>query len=149
MHGSTGVITYEKPIDLMSADEKMYYDQYLDHRHQAESFIEQLKTLQYELEDTKYERDVVFQRALEQGTAMADILKRRKERKKQVGEMFNAEDNGKDTITEVSKKNKPSLWAGITATISEYRQSLLAPQPRKRNAQKSDYIKTLLESAPT
>jgi hypothetical protein len=25
----------------------------------------------------------------------------------------------------------------------------LAPQPRKRNAQKSDYIKTLLESAPT
>ena len=148
MNGGTGITTYEKPIELMTVDEKMYYEQFLNHKNQAESFIQQMKDLQFELEDTKYERDVIFQRALEQGTAMADVLKRRKERKKQFGQMFQAVDDNKDTIQEVSKRLQPSFWGGITQTISDYKTSLLAPQGRKRGDAKSNYIKTLLESQP-
>ena len=147
MHGSTGVISYEKPIELMSTDERMYYDQFLDHKKTAENFIEQIKEIQNELEATKYERDIIFQRALEQGTAMADVIKRRKDRKKQMGQLLNSESEEKDTIQEVSKANQASFFGGITAAIADYRQSLLTPAPRKRNAQKSEYMKTLLDSA--
>jgi len=149
MHGGTGITTYEKPVELYTTDEKMFFDQFMDHKRQSEMFIEQLKVLQFELEDTKYERDVIFQRALEQGTAMGDVLKRRKEKKKQLGSIFNATDDQTDTIQEVSKRMQPSFWGGITAAMSEYKMSLLAPSNRKRGNQKSDYMKGLLEQAST
>ena len=147
VNGSTGVTTYEKPLELYTADEKLFYEQFIAHKTQSETFIEQIKTLQFELEDTKYERDVIFQRALESGTAMADVLKRRKEKKKLMGQMFNAEEDQKDTIQEVSRKLKPSFWSGITQAVSEYKTSLLAPAQRKRGAAKSAYMKQLLDSA--
>jgi len=147
MHGGTGITTYEKPVELYTADERLFYDQFMDHKRQSEIFVEQLKELQFELEDTKYERDVVFQRALEQGTAIGDLLKRRKEKKKLLGAMFSATDEQTDTIQEVSKRVQQSFWGGITAAMSEYKMSLLAPTSRKRGNQKSEYMKRLLEQA--
>lgn len=145
VNGETGVTTYEKPIELMSVDEKMYYDQFVEHRDQMQEFIDQIKTLQHDLEDASYERDLIFQRALEHGTQMADVLARRKAKKKASESLFSAKDDGKDTITEVAKKIEPGMFGGITEAFAEYSRSLLAPQGRKRGAEKSDYMKSLLD----
>ena len=110
-----------------------------------QEFIDQIKDLQHDLEDASYERDLIFQRALEQGTQMADVMARRKAKKKAAESMFSAKDDGKDTIGEVAKKLEPGLFSGITEAFAEYGRSILAPQPRKRGAEKSDYMKNLLE----
>jgi hypothetical protein len=144
VNGSTGVTTYEKPLELMTPEERLYWDNFQSHKLQAESFIGDMKALQEELEETKYERDIIFQRALEQGTQMSDILARRKAKKKNLNQLLQVEDDGKDSIIEVSKKVVPSWWNGITEAASEYKQSLLAPQGRKRGAAKSEYIAYLL-----
>ena len=129
----------------MSVDEKMYFDQYIDHRDQMQTFIDQIKELQENLEDASYERDLIFQRALEQGTQMADVLARRKAKKKAMESIFSAQDDGKDTIVEVGKKLEPSFFGGITEALVDYKRQLLAPQARKRGAEKSDYMKGLLD----
>ena len=42
--------TYEKPLELMTADERMYYDQFVSHRDQMQEFIDKIASLQHELE---------------------------------------------------------------------------------------------------
>ena len=42
VNGETGVTTYEKPIELMCVVEKMYYDQFIQHRYQMQVFIDQI-----------------------------------------------------------------------------------------------------------
>ncbi len=144
VNGQTGVTTYEKPLELMTVDERMYFDQFVSHRDQMQEFIEKISSLQHELEDTSYERDLIFKRALEQGTQMADVLARRKAKKKATESLFSAKDDGKDSITEVAKKVDAGFLSGISSAMAEYKKSLLAPQSRRRGAEKSDYIKELI-----
>lgn len=147
VNGSTGITTYEKPEELMSSDEKHYYDQFRDFQGQMDGFLNQIKTLQFDLEDANYERDLMFQKSLEQGLQMQDVIARRnhKKKKKNNQDMFSAKDDGKDTINEVAKDIKPSFWGGVSSMLAEYRTAILAPAPRRRGAQRSDYIAKLLE----
>ena len=45
----------------------------------------------------------------------------------------------------MAKKIEPGMFGGITEAFAEYSRSLLAPQGRKRGAEKSDYMKSLLD----
>jgi hypothetical protein len=60
----------------MSSDEKHYYDQFKNFESQMSGFIDQIKTLQFDLEDANYERDLLFQKSLEQGLQMQDVIAR-------------------------------------------------------------------------
>merc|ERR1711916_188879 len=109
-----------------------------------QEFIDKIASLQHELEEASYERDLIFKRALEQGTQMQDVLARRKAKKKAAESLFSAKDDGKDTIVEVAKKVDAGFLSGISSAMAEYKKGLLAPQSRRRGAEKSDYIKDLI-----
>jgi hypothetical protein len=72
-------------------------------------------------------------------------FRRNHKKKKNNQDMFSAKDDGKDTINEVAKEIKPSFWGGVTTMLAEYRTAMLAPAPRRRGAERSDYIAKLLE----
>ena len=49
INGSTGTTTYDKPLELMSVDEKLYFDNFQTHKIKAESFVDDIARLQVSL----------------------------------------------------------------------------------------------------
>ena len=140
INGTTGEVTYEKPLELFTPQEKLFYDNFLSHKAAAEAHIKKIEELQYKLEETAYERDSMLQDALAAGMitgAVSNVLKKRSKKK--------AEDAQKDVIAEVQRNNKPGPLSWLIGDKVDYKKTLLAPKDRVRGGARATMMKALLD----
>lgn len=124
VNGRTGETTFEKPLDLMTEQEKVYYENYVTHKKAAEEYVKQIEKLQFDVEAANYERD----------TIMFDAMQRTNKKK----------DKTRTAIEDA--QNKKGLLSQLFSGISyEYREKITNPQVRDRGKAQTDYIKELLD----
>lgn len=145
VNGMTGETTYEKPPDLMTPQEVIYYENFLEHKKKGEEFIQQIEKLQYDLETVAYDRDTILLEALQGGSSgvAAHLAK-----KKAKGEL-DLTGVGTDVLAQTIEKNKNSQRNFISALLfgdpKETREKMLNPDDRRRGKDQSDYLRKLLE----
>ena len=144
VHGSTGETTYEKPEELMTPEELLFYTNFKSHEAAALEHVEKIKQLQFDVEAIAYERDTIVARALEAGTPIGDILAKRKKK----ANRFQQEGEIRNVVDEVRKVTKPG-YRLFSSSFAEYRQSLLQPKPRVRGGEKAAFIGGLITSVQT
>jgi hypothetical protein len=124
INGSTGETTYEKPIQLMTEQERVYFQNFQSHKKVADEYVLQIGQLQQDLEAASYERDRI----------LLDSLNKEGDKR-----------------SDVTVKGMTSVQGGSTVSVfsggdkSAYRKYLLQPSGRRRGKERSDYIKGLLE----
>ena len=145
VNGMTGETTYEKPPDLMTPQEVVYYENFLEHKKKGEEFIQQIEKLQYDLETVAYDRDTILLEALQGGSSgvAAHLAK-----KKAKGEL-DLTGVGTDVLAQTIEKNKNTQRNFISAWLfgdpKEGREKMLNPDDRRRGKDQSDYLRKLLE----
>jgi hypothetical protein len=136
VHGSTGQTTYEKPEDLMTEQEKVYYTNFKIHKEAAEEYTKKITELQIQLEAATYARDTLLYDSItkkEDGGA--------KEKKVKVL-------GGSDILASAVKGSTGGIMSFFrSAADTAYRQKILASDDRARGKQRTDYIQNLLDSA--
>lgn len=139
VHGQTGETTYDKPEDLMTADELVFYKNFKTHKEAAEEHVKKINTLQFELEAVSYERDTILFDQLKGAGVQTDKKKgKSKDAKVAAGELItNALKNG--------PKGLMNMLTGAGGT-NAYRQNILKPDNRSRGKHRSDMIQGLLET---
>lgn len=142
INGTTGEITYEKPAELFTLQEKLFFDNFMAHKLAAEAHVKKIEELQYKLEETAYERDSILQDALAQGMLTGSVNNALKKKKANKQALDAAQ---KDVIAEVQKNNKPGPMAWLVGDSVEYKKTLLAPKERVRGGQRASLMKTLLD----
>ena len=142
-HGLTGETTYNKPEELMTVDELIYYRNFLSHKEAAEKHAQRIDELQFELETANYERDSILMKALESGANLTDILGKRRKKKAVAAD---GEEVREDVVVATIKRNKPTFWSLVFGDKTEHRNTLLRPNARRRGQARSDFIKNLIES---
>ena len=142
VNGTTGETTYDKPEELMSMEERIYYKNFKSHEQAALDHIEKIKQLQFDMEAIAYERDTILERSMQAGIPVGDILAKRKKKK---ANRFEQEGGYVNVIQEVAKVTKPG-YRLFSTSFAEYRQSILSSKPRQRGAEKSKRIEDLINS---
>lgn len=123
INGTTGATTYEKPIQLMTPQEKVYFQNFQVHEEAAKKYVKDIERLQIELETASYERDKIMFEAL-----------------------TNAPKKSEQGAVAALAADGTSVKGFAGGDRSEYRKFLLQPTTRRRGKDRSDYIKGLLES---
>ena len=77
VNGQTGETSYEKPMELMTPQEKVYFDNFKLHQTAGEEHIKKIDKLQYDLEAASYERDTILFDALNGTGKVGQLLKNR------------------------------------------------------------------------
>jgi hypothetical protein len=82
VHGVTGETTFDKPMELMTESEKIFFHNFQIHQAKAEEHVKKIDELQIELESAQYERDTLMYDALQGGggTALTNIMKKKKKK---------------------------------------------------------------------
>ena len=140
VNGSTGETTFEKPEELMTPQEQIFYQNFISHKKTAEDHVKNIEKLQFDLEAATYERDNILYEALQGNKNIGGAL-----RKRQVNKM--ADEDGSNVLKETKEKASKSgggILSLFTGDKSAYRVSLLQPSDRERGKARSDYIKSLL-----
>ena len=172
INGTTGETTYTKPIELMTNEEKIYYNNFIIHQQSAEQNVKVIEKLQLELEMVKYERDTVLYDALSSSTNNKNNINKNNIMASLGIRTTTGSGTGAGTdltstsasspthanniLNTLTNKNKISgtgtgflnmLKSGGKSVISDvaYRERLLTPSTnRSRSKSKSDYIESLL-----
>ena len=134
VNGATGETTYEKPEELMTPEELLYFTNFKSHEKAAQDHIETIKKLQFDVESIAYERDLIVQRALESGANIGDILAKRQKKK---SNRFAQDVAVVDVVSEVAKKTKPGYKVRLSplSAFSFYLSRLLTtPTPHTHPA---------------
>lgn len=144
INGTTGETTFDKPEELMSPQERIYFENFKSHQKQAEDHVKSIEQLQIDLEATKYERDSILYEALNGNKNVASLL--RKKPKEKLG----IDETGSDVLAATISNAKQSGGGGIMSIFTgdkagAYRQNILRPTERVRGKARSDYIKSLLD----
>jgi len=140
VHGQSGETSYEKPEELMTADELVFYKNFKTHKDASEEHVKKINTLQFELEAVSYERDTILFDQLKGAGVQTDKKKSKgKDSKVAAG----------DLITNALKKGPKGLLNMLTGAggTQAYRQNILKPDNRSRGKHRSDMIQGLLEGA--
>lgn len=149
VNGMTGEVTYDKPEELMNPTEKLFWDNFQNHKKASEEHIKSIEKLQLELESTIYERDSILYEAINGSGNIAGILKKRKNKKGGDGEDdgLTAAQTSTKVIEDVMEKEKSGggWFEMLSPEKILYRTGLLKPAPRPRGKARSDYIKSLLD----
>jgi len=152
VNGITGITSYEKPFELMSEEERRLYTDFLNHQKAAQDHVKTIEALQMQLEEASFERDSILQDAMNAGFLGASVtraLKNKKTKKQQQEEDKEASANV-DVVGDVKKAIKPGRMDWLFGSnTTEYKQKLLQPKDRERNAQKSAYMGKLLADIQT
>jgi len=147
INGNTGESTYEKPEELFTPQEKLFFENFQSHKKAHEEALKKIEDLQYKLEEASFERDSILQDNLSSGNingAVTSVLKKRA-KKKAFGDQDHARAAQVDVVAEVQQANKPGPMAWLLGDKTDYKNMLLNPNPRQRGAQRSDFLKTLID----
>lgn len=129
VHGLTGETTFEKPIELMTEQERTYYENFRAHQKAAQEHVEKISKLQFDLEAVTYERDTMVYDSLNKGPAFGG-----KKKTDQAGGVLQA-----------VRPKQGGIMSLFSRADPQYRQKILKPDDRSRGKHRSDYIKGLLE----
>jgi hypothetical protein len=150
VNGTTGVTTFEKPEEFLSESELVHKQNFMVHKQNAEELIKQVEKLQYDLEAACYERDTVIFDALNGGGKLGEILAKRNAKKKatkSVNVLDSLQSQG-DVVLQAQVKNMepPGFFSKLFyGDKREYRGDMLNPDDRRRGADKTEYIKSLID----
>jgi hypothetical protein len=145
INGLTGETTYEKPEELFTQQEKLFFDNFQSHKKAHEEAIKKIEELQFKLEEASFERDSILQDNLKNGNingAVANVLNKRA---KKTFDQDHSAAAQKNVIAEVQKANKPGPMAWLLGDKTDYKNMLLNPNPRARGAQRSEFMKKLID----
>lgn len=150
VNGTTGVTTFEKPEEFLSESELVHKQNFLVHKQNAEELIKQVEKLQYDLESACYERDTVIFDALNGGGKLGEILAKRNAKKKATKSvnMLDSLQSQGDVVLQAQVKNAepPGFFTKLFyGDKREYRGDMLNPDDRRRGAEKTEYIKSLID----
>ena len=141
VHGTTGETKYEKPEELMTDQERIYFSNFRQHQLAAEEQVKQIEKLQFDLEAVSYERDMILFEALQGGGNVGKVLRK----KEGAGGAGGA---GEDVLKASMKKGGGGgLFSMFTGLSADYKQKLMRPNERPRGQTQSDYLKELIEKA--
>lgn len=143
VHGSTGQTTFEKPKELMTDQELVYYENFESHKKAAEDHVKAIEQLQLDVESATYERDRVIFDAINGGGDLGALLAKKAnkgKKPKKPGEVSS------DVLGDAIRKNQAGggFMAKIFGDKSAYNLQILNPDNRSRGKDKSDYIKNLM-----
>jgi len=143
VHGTTGETTYDKPMELMTDSEKIFYENFQVHQAKAQEHVKKIEDLQVELESAKYERDTLMYDALQGGGgggALGNIMKKKKKKGGAAPVAGSA-----DIMAEMNK-SKGFFGSLFGSTDTMYRAKIMNPSDRARGANRSEYIKGLIDN---
>ncbi len=143
VHGTTGETTYTKPFELMTESEKIFYNNFMEHKRTAEEHVQRIDELQVELESAKYDRDMLMYDALQGGGggALQNIMKKQKKTGAKVA-------GASEIMNAMGQNKKKGFLGGLFGGGQDqmYRAMIMAPSDRARGKNRSDYIKGLLDN---
>lgn len=124
INGATGLTTYDKPKELMTEQELIYYNNYETHKKALEDNIKVTEKLQVDLETVTYDRDTILYNALS-GAGIAGAAN------KKGGKGGNKGNSNAQSAALVANASRGggffSFFTGIT---DEYRGTVLSPTNR-------------------
>lgn len=139
INGQTGLTTYDKPKELMTDQELIFYENFKTHEAAVQENLKKIDKLQYDLEAVTYDRDTILYDALSGG---GGTVSKGKKKSGTGGEK--AVDSGADVLLRAQRGNQgffSNLFSGLT---DGYRSQLMHPTQRVRGKERSDYIDNLL-----
>lgn len=142
VHGATGEVTYEKPVDLMTETEYMYFTNFQAHKTAAEKYIEKIAKLQTDLEAATYAKDML----------LYDSLTREEKQEKKAKVISSSE------IVDAAVKGTSTGSYGLLGSLfgsgkvkgttdGDYRKKIASSNDRSRGSERTKYIEELLESS--
>ena len=137
-NGSTGVTTYEKPLELMNPLERRMNKEFRKCEKETKALVAEIEQLQFDVEGTKYERDRVW--ADSQVTLREMHSKHIEKSKPKEGNLL---DHSK-------LKGGKGWFGGVfggNAKEQLYKDKLLNPTTRRRGEARTAYIRDVLETA--
>lgn len=137
-NGTTGVTTYEKPYELMNPVERKLHRQFKRVEAAAAEAVDEIAKLQFQVEQTKFERDRTWE---ESQSALHAMHMKAVEKNKPV------EGNVLDHSKLTGGGGILSKLFGMTAKEEIYRDKLLNPTTRRRGEARTTYIKEVLATA--
>ena len=144
VNGTSGETTFEKPLELMTEDERIYYKNFVAHKEEVEKNVAKITQLQFDLEAVSYEKDtILFDQLKNQGA----------EKEKRHGKVKKGADS-KQAASEVimnALKGPSSFFSSMINGTKDpgYRSQILKPDDRSRGRHRTEMIQGLLEAAPT
>ena len=129
--------------ELMTAQEKVYYQNFKTHQTAAEDQVKQIDKLQVDLEAASYERDTIMFDAINGTGKIGQLLKNRQKQANKGKEGVKAALPGGPP----KKKNIFQRLFGGTREEDEYRAMLLASNPRERGQARDAYIQEIIDGA--
>ena len=135
VNGLTGESSFDKPDELMTPEELTAKNNFLAHQKAAEEFVKKIDDLQHEVEGLKYERALAIMNG--RPTASKFEKKEKKVKDKDAVDLKKLTSGGGGFFS--------GLFGG--AAQAQYRSQLMAPDERRRGKARTDYIKSVLESA--
>lgn len=137
VNGTTGVTTYEKPVELMNPLERKLHRKFKKIQALTTEAIGEIERLQFEVEQTKFERDRTWEEA--QDTLHEMHMKMLEKEKQKDGNLLD--------LSKVKGGGMLSMIFGNRAREELYRDRLLNPSNRRRGEARTTYIKEVLASA--
>jgi hypothetical protein len=137
VNGTTGVTTYEKPVELMNPLERKLHKKFKRVEALTAEAVSEIEQLQFDVEQTKFQRDRTWEEA--QAT-LRDLHTKNlfKEQQKEGNQLDHSKLKGGGFFS--------SLF-GNNGKEEVYRDKLLNPTNRRRGESRTNYIKDVLATA--
>ena len=149
VNGSTGEVTYDKPEELMTEQEKIYFENFRIHKLAALDHVKTIDKLQFDLEAASYERDTILFDAINGTGKIGQLLKNRNKKNKgdkRGGGSAGGGGGGNQSKGAISKVMDFFKGTNKKENI-EYREKILSVNPRERKQARDEYIQGLIQNA--
>ena len=130
--------------ELMTPQEKIYWDNFKIHQHAAADHVKHIEQLQLDLEAASYERDTIMFDAINGTGKIGQLLKNRQ---KQLDKDKNKGKGGAEGPKVIKKPTLFQRMLGNTHADDEYRAMLMSPNPRERVMARDQYIAGIIDTA--
>ena len=134
INGATGLTTFDKPKELMTDQELIYYENFETHKKALEENLNKIEKLQVDLETVTYDRDTILYDALSGGGGGGGNRRKQK----------SGPSDGASVIAAANKKGQGGFMSMFSGITDAYRGQLLNPSNRVRGKERSDYIDNLI-----
>jgi hypothetical protein len=146
INGSTGITTYDKPKELMTEQELIYYENYETHKVALDENIKKIEKLQVDLETVTYDRDTILYNALS-GAGHAGAHRKKGGHNGNGSRPNTSDANAGALVAQAGRRGGGGFMSFFTGITDEYRGNVLSPTSRVRGKERSDYIDNLLASS--
>jgi FtsZ-binding cell division protein ZapB len=134
-NGTTGVVTYVKPVEMMNPLERKLQRQFSKCEQLVKEAVDEIAALQFEVEQTKFQRDRTWE---ESNTTLKDLNAKHSEPPQEGNLLDHSKLKGGGFFTKIF---------GVNAKEQMYKDKLLNPTDRRRGESRTNYVKGVLKDA--